>query len=171
MSTDCKPVCRLFRLPAELRNRIYELALVQKKHIHASIAGCEESWSRPNSKQVKRAILALTLRQPPLTRTCRKLREEALPIFYGGNVFHVPILHNDGNAGEVIDWLTAVGAKNRSLLHQLYLPAIVRLDVSYTRLFEAFGDSVSVTYTETKRRGTKRLKRYNRVLFSRPEEG
>ncbi|CAK3928317.1 Hypothetical predicted protein [Lecanosticta acicola] len=53
-------------LSAELRNKIYEDALVQPKGIKF------------------RYDLSL-LTQPALTRTCRQIRHESLPIFYGQN--------------------------------------------------------------------------------------
>lgn len=56
--------------------------------------------------------------QPPLTRTCRAIREETLPIFYGLNRFVIKAYaDNDGLLARL--WLTAIGAKNRSMLRRL----------------------------------------------------
>lgn len=54
-------------LPPELRDQIYEAALVEKK----------VCTGRPGQK----------FAQPALTRVSRQIREEALPVFYGMNAF------------------------------------------------------------------------------------
>ncbi|KAK5124760.1 hypothetical protein LTR85_001473 [Meristemomyces frigidus] len=58
--------CHLLLLPAELRNCIYELA----------ITACTFIWMKD-------------ARQPALTRTCRQIRGESLPIFYECNTFRI----------------------------------------------------------------------------------
>ncbi|KAK3713460.1 hypothetical protein LTR37_008418 [Vermiconidia calcicola] len=60
---------RLQKLPAELRNRIYELALPRSEVVHAAYRSAE--YVEPRVKQ------------PALTRTCKQIRAEALPLFYG----------------------------------------------------------------------------------------
>lgn len=77
-SGDSKHDCHLLKLPAELRNYIYELAIVQPSGI---VIG---PWRKlPPSKEPQK--------QPALTRTCRQVRSEALPIFYGKNVLELEI--------------------------------------------------------------------------------
>lgn len=58
--------CHLLELAAELRNRIYEYALVEDDDVEI----------RPE-----------TFAQPGLLLTCRKIRAEALPIYFLDNVF------------------------------------------------------------------------------------
>lgn len=65
-------------LPAELRNYIYREVLIEKDEFHEYFDGCF----------VKRFNL---LSQPPLTRTSRQIRQEALPIFYGENEIWVDL--------------------------------------------------------------------------------
>lgn len=59
----------LEKLPAELRNRIYALVVVDQKHLDLSCAG----------------------RQPALAATKSTIRKDVLPIFYGENIFMVDI--------------------------------------------------------------------------------
>jgi hypothetical protein len=65
----------LYRLPAELRNRIYELALPAGQGLAISV----------------KAAAA----QPALTRVCKLIRQEALPVSYGNNAFLIN-LDQDG---------------------------------------------------------------------------
>ncbi|KAK5685023.1 hypothetical protein LTS10_003098 [Elasticomyces elasticus] len=78
-----KATCHLMRLPAELRNAIYELFLVERRPITISynILRKREDW---------RGIRDVTLPNlPAITRTNRKIREETLAIFLGANTFEV----------------------------------------------------------------------------------
>ncbi|KAK5743813.1 hypothetical protein LTR17_002435 [Elasticomyces elasticus] len=59
----------LLALPPELRNRIWEHTLVSREP-HVKID--KETW-----------------RQPPLLRTCKQIRQEAGPMYYGLNKFHM----------------------------------------------------------------------------------
>lgn len=61
----------LSRLPAELRNRIYELALLQDDSITISLNG-KRRW-----------------RPPAHLSTCNQIRAEASSIYYAGNTFTV----------------------------------------------------------------------------------
>ncbi|KAK4952545.1 hypothetical protein LTR10_009351 [Elasticomyces elasticus] len=63
--------CRLLLLPAELRIRIYELAVVER----SSVMACYP-------KRVK---------QPTLSATCQQIRRECLSVFYGDNTFRFAI--------------------------------------------------------------------------------
>jgi hypothetical protein len=69
------------RLAPEIRNKIYQYCLVEP-----SLRHCE-----------------LSLAQPPLTRTNRQIRSEALPIYYGGNRFYLKI-PTEPVVGEKDDW-------------------------------------------------------------------
>ncbi|KAK5704352.1 hypothetical protein LTR97_003370 [Elasticomyces elasticus] len=65
----CQTCSRLLDLPPELRNAIYEYALV----IHQPITISKTSqWT-----------------QPGLLRACKQIRQEAAPIYYGMNQFHI----------------------------------------------------------------------------------
>lgn len=116
----------LLRLPAELRNRIYELALTRqgpRKMIKA--------WDRPG-------------RQPGLTRTCRAIRAEALPIFYSINEFLTsPLCPEDEQVMSA--WLRAIERENREHLDHVlmlkwdfmrYNSAVERFDRRRTRFLK-----------------------------------
>lgn len=62
--------CHLLKLPGELRNRIYELVIVEKGRLKITAKG-------PG--------------QPALLRTCRQIRREAGTIYYGSNDFSLRI--------------------------------------------------------------------------------
>lgn len=63
------------RLPAELRNRIYHLALVEDEPIEVT----------DNFGLILKPYAPS--HQPALTRTSRQIRSETLPIYYGENAF------------------------------------------------------------------------------------
>lgn len=93
-------------LPAELRNRIYSSDLIKHRQIIPT--------NRSDHQQ------------PALTRTCRQIRKEALPIYYGSNTFALPRCCYACNYGgehtkpcplnlpqvRPADWLEAVGHHN-----------------------------------------------------------
>ncbi|KAK3648898.1 hypothetical protein LTR56_003816 [Elasticomyces elasticus] len=69
--------CPLLELPAELRNQIFALAVVETEPQHLftlSVAACGFKAS---------------FHQPALTRVNRQIRSEALSIFYGQSVFRI----------------------------------------------------------------------------------
>lgn len=85
MATN-KPPTRLLTLPAELRNRIYDLALHSPNPVvlitTPSNITEEVHWNPPK-----------TTFQPALTRACRQLRKETLPIFASTAVFKFELNH------------------------------------------------------------------------------
>ncbi|KAK4549798.1 hypothetical protein LTR36_005099 [Oleoguttula mirabilis] len=83
-------------LPAELRNRIHELVLIQ------------EPLSIDDT---------MTATQPPITYVCRSLREETTSIFYGSNQFNIDIWNEDISAAA--NWLIAIGSKNAHHIRKL----------------------------------------------------
>lgn len=88
------------RLPPELRNHIYFLALVNS-----------------DQTQVKRRISKFW-KAPSLLQTCSQIRTEALPIHYGNNTF--TIIHWD--ALEAIEiWLRAIGPNARGFLRKVHM--------------------------------------------------
>ncbi|KAK4546785.1 hypothetical protein LTR36_001517 [Oleoguttula mirabilis] len=72
--TNSDTVCHLL-LAAELRNRIYELAVSDQTFIRMPDA-----------------------RQPALTRTCRQIRNESLPLYYECNTFRIYDEHKRRNS-------------------------------------------------------------------------
>ena len=65
----------LATLPAEIRNHIFSLAVVQDQPLRATtFTKSFRTYAIPGP--------------PPLARTCRQIRDEVLPIFYGRNTLH-----------------------------------------------------------------------------------
>lgn len=96
-----------FKLLPELRNRIYELALsTQTAVMNTCHEGCCQS-------QERKAL------QPALSRTCKALRSETLPIFYGRQTFVVAF---DSKKPAAEAWLSAIRAENRELLRDICVP-------------------------------------------------
>ena len=76
------------KLPAELRNRIYDLAAVLDEPIDLRML---TYWAADGSS---RTMLA----EPSITAVCRLVREESLPVFYTRNTFtHKFDLGNSAN--------------------------------------------------------------------------
>lgn len=80
-STAAQQNCRLLRLPAEIRNHIFQLALVDRDS-NASALG------------------------PSITGTCQDIRAETLPVFLGNTTF-VFRSHNLGKK-LALQWLSAI---------------------------------------------------------------
>jgi hypothetical protein len=106
----------LLRLPPELRNYIYELAVVPVN----GVAGVYP-WDRVRAARDRTAV------QPPITQTCRKIRNEALPIFYDCSVLYLKPdywvspemmkreMHHE-RYWEALNFMAGIGEKNRANL-------------------------------------------------------
>ncbi|KAK5111957.1 hypothetical protein LTR85_011704 [Meristemomyces frigidus] len=82
---------RLLALPPELRNKIYEYVLIDNAGV---------------------VVVTQATVQPPLLRTCTKVRSQALPIWYADNEFEVKIRDCDGSI--YVKWLRhtrSIGSK------------------------------------------------------------
>ncbi|KAI7284764.1 hypothetical protein KC345_g2063 [Hortaea werneckii] len=88
--------CPLLLLPPELRNRIYDFALLSDPHL--SIDG------RYTLLQLPLAI------SPGLLHTCKRIEREAAPIFYGRVTFWYQ------GTPSFLKWLHAIGERRRKLL-------------------------------------------------------
>ncbi|PPJ51509.1 hypothetical protein CBER1_07967 [Cercospora berteroae] len=105
----------LEKLPAELRNEIYRLAVSANKPLNVCA----------RSPGYHKAV------QPPITRVCRQIRGESLGIFYHCNdlVFKVVSAEcwDDGadNIGDRMDeielWLKCTRKKNRAAIRNLQI--------------------------------------------------
>ena len=131
-------------LPAELRNRIYEMVLIKGRGEGAAAGdesidvvwdGREGVWSQKIGEQP-------WMRQPRLTAVCRQIRDETLPIYYGQNTFELDVHAFDSTkllrklrvgspAGSVvttffnfeafqatISWLRVIGHRNARLIRR-----------------------------------------------------
>lgn len=83
--------CRLLKLPPELRNRIYELALSDHDRRIAV-----------NLDKHSRGV-------PPLLQVCRQTRREALSMYYGGATFGCYWLHETSRVEMACQWFELIG--------------------------------------------------------------
>lgn len=85
-SDDLTPVCTspLGRLPGELRNRIYELLV-------------------PSGSTFEVTTDTAARTQPSVSKVCRQLRAETLPIYYAANIFILEIRGSD--TSPALKWL------------------------------------------------------------------
>ncbi|KAK0363928.1 hypothetical protein LTR91_014067 [Friedmanniomyces endolithicus] len=120
----------LLTLPPELRNRIWELCIGDTTSIRK---GLQSEDSVILAKGHRLLDVQRTVQQPPLTRVCRQMRSEALPMFYSGRTFlwHrfgrasgvSPYARGDGpgDACAVVRWVKAIGDRNRGWLSRVLL--------------------------------------------------
>lgn len=84
--------CKLLSMPAEMRNRIYRLALLDPQEISVSAAGVPE---------------------PGFMRACKQIRQETFAIYYGENEFTVDMSRYDPTA-------TVIWQRMYMLLYEKY---------------------------------------------------
>ncbi|KAK5111956.1 hypothetical protein LTR85_011703 [Meristemomyces frigidus] len=93
------PQSPLLALPAELRNRIYEFALLEQETVHVDD----------------------NLRRPALLDTCRQIRSEALRLWYTENAFLFTIHDCDGTVADKFLCSLRMLPINDSKLHARYV--------------------------------------------------
>ncbi|EMC94272.1 hypothetical protein BAUCODRAFT_228368 [Baudoinia panamericana UAMH 10762] len=102
--------CRLLSLPAEQRNAIYHLAMVQPRPLNVA--------------------QRTDVREPGLLSTCKQIRAEALAVFYGTNLFRdintAPRYYIDVATGERFRhlthapaWLKQMSSAKRALIRRI----------------------------------------------------
>ncbi|KAI9714822.1 MAG: hypothetical protein M1820_000111 [Bogoriella megaspora] len=114
---------RLMDLPIELRIAIHEYLVIDSEPILTRIPN-----PRPITTKTPHASVqspSCRLAQPAITRTSRQLRREALPIFYGKNIFRDEDWDRTGSPFEsdFVIWLDRIGKQNRQLLRHIELHA------------------------------------------------
>ena len=123
------------KLPAELRNHIYDIVLISTK-----VFRLDDIFIYIHPEEV-----LYPLHQPPLTCVCRQVRSETLPIFYRDNIFFTDSridLFNDYVAAISLLWLDAIGGENRKMLERFYVSS--RAEWTLDMFFEALGEEISV---------------------------
>jgi hypothetical protein len=122
---ECPPFLRL--LPAEIRNQIYELVLqLQKCNNPSCFDFICTRWHQNNPSA------------PPITRVCRQIRQEALPMFYNVNTIRIDI-------SLLRPWLEHMQQAKLSIPNdvRILLPRkhLTRLDCQVTSLIKLLGAS------------------------------
>ncbi|KAK5686526.1 hypothetical protein LTS10_002646 [Elasticomyces elasticus] len=98
----------LFGLPPELRDRIWELVIIDPCPIQAHrLLESDDDWLGhfPNSERI-------LPQQPAITHVNHQTREEALPIFYGQNIFWIPHETPAANDIDVKSWWRSFANKS-----------------------------------------------------------
>ena len=104
----------LLKLPPELRDRIYEFAVLSPHVVILTRWTVDVSWDMYGSAPIDRSLVA----QPALTKTCRQIRAEALAVFYSSTTFLV--LDHVARRTVAEAWLVAIGRENRARPRQVY---------------------------------------------------
>lgn len=125
----------LLSLAPELRNEIYKYTFYKKGmyHLIISITGNEP--------------------QPPLMRTCRQLRNEALPLWYTNKDFRVTV--DSTNAGGPLTWFSRIHPDDQKLISSVCVEWNV--SPSEERIFKAVGP----------RSSPEQLTSYRQKMFTR----
>ncbi|GAB1731420.1 hypothetical protein NU195Hw_g1130t1 [Hortaea werneckii] len=97
---------RLLDLPPELWTRICTLAILDPADITIKQAAYPK-------------LVCLQTLQPSITRTCRALRSECLPLFY--KLVNFIILDEYADVEGIVKWLRSLGKRNRQRFRRLYL--------------------------------------------------
>ncbi|KAK4963253.1 hypothetical protein LTR10_000881 [Elasticomyces elasticus] len=133
MASSALPVvqdCPLMRLPPELRDSIYELAVVEKYTLTIStiLYDCNHQESH----------------QPALAKTCRQLRNEVLAVYFRSNNFAIRVamyfdpyvreLHDDFRS--VYAWLSRMTAEHRRMLGKVIICSGMVGEEYHRSLFE-----------------------------------
>ncbi|KAK4918050.1 hypothetical protein LTR49_014188 [Elasticomyces elasticus] len=124
----------LLGLPPELRNRVLELVVVDPLLIQAC---------RPSPRAILRPSKeGFMPQQPAITQVNHQIREDALPIFYGGNVFWIPHSRYSDPPGPKV-WSRCFGnsAADKNANHIIFAVAVgdakwVDLEVEMARAGE-----------------------------------
>ena len=128
-------------LPGELRNRIYELALLQDGNVTVFVSGIRPHLFRPTETT---NILALT-------ETCKGVQHEASPVFYRINQFvliskylgerysgDIQNARNSQWKRGLCDWLALLGTRNTAALSH------VEIDIGTSFLYNYVPSSESI---------------------------
>ena len=117
----------LSKLPSEIRTIIYDFVVIYPRPV----------YPRPSlgdfspTIQVWPPTIGQGPAQPNLTRTCRQIRKESLPIFYGSNTFSILRLDwqdfdPDAPAryplSKLDQWFKLIGQCNRHLIKTVFIP-------------------------------------------------
>lgn len=118
----------LLTMPAELRNRIYELVLSADKGIECpdgthmieiASPSDEDSWTDEGWQPAYFSTKGWCT-QPPLTRVSRQVRAETLPVYLGVNIFVIYVEGNCHlNVGDSEHWFRSMPKMHHHFIKNL----------------------------------------------------
>ncbi|KAF2167883.1 hypothetical protein M409DRAFT_22031 [Zasmidium cellare ATCC 36951] len=114
---------RLLSLPPELQLLIWESTVISPEPLHLNCP-CDSSYGGwTDEYYTDQASWEAGEKEPPwqpsLTRVCRSIRADALPIFYKYNRFQAGYCY-ETDTEIVVDWLKVIGEENRKLMRGFY---------------------------------------------------
>lgn len=114
---------RLLSLPPELQLLIWEFSVIEPEPLHLNCP-CDSSyggWTEEYYEDQSRweAGEKEPPWQPSLTRVCRSIRADTLPMFYKHNLFQAGYCY-ETDTDMVVDWLKIIGEENRRLMKGFY---------------------------------------------------
>jgi hypothetical protein len=140
--------CLFLKLPPELRNRIYELVLVEEKPIQISTWAQSQKPCRPSWCDLMHTLdgqLIAHLREPSVLEVCKQIRTEGLPIFYGQNVF----FGDTPDSHRWVEWLAQLGPKKRAMVKNMQLTCPYERTWDYQHVNGHVPGSVTPVLAET----------------------
>lgn len=105
---------RLMRLPAELREQIYQLLVVKPQNTITMLSNYDCYRSE------------VSARQPHISFVSHQLRNETLPLFYGANLFLAEVTFT-ADLEIAKRWLNAIGDENVKSLRRLAICGWTRI--------------------------------------------
>ncbi|KAK4959801.1 hypothetical protein LTR10_002689 [Elasticomyces elasticus] len=133
----------LLGLPPELRNRIWELAVVDDLPIQAHQMTTPGIWAQRSERTLPQ--------QPAITQVDHQNRSETLPIFYGQNVFWIPHKTSGVNDMTATSWWESF--TNESA--QKYVNHIIYTLYDTLLFSNATSEYVEISIRVTKQAGTR----------------
>lgn len=106
---------RFMDLPPELRERIASYYMADLESPVYKEDGDDSVCMPANDDGSTKRVLEHPT-QPPLTQTCRLLRQETLPLFYKNCTF---MIHLKGNPGNILKYYCRPGAESRAWLEAM----------------------------------------------------
>ena len=110
--------CVLLNLPPEIRNLISEFVVAKPSRIELVVHIGKRNKKKPRWSYAK---MLPVVGQPAYTRTCRQVRDEALPTFYRINKFEyyfAPVMLSVflTEFTAMLEWCSTLGIKNQEAL-------------------------------------------------------
>ena len=85
------------------------------------------------SASVHGAHISRGVEQPVLTKVCKKVRSDTLPIFYGDNSFLFTIFDRKTDIASLFKWLRIIGPQNARSLNRLRIVTRNKRDTKYVK--------------------------------------